>query len=82
MERERAPMGVFVTAAEPTAPMLREAAAVGRFTDEFDRSWPRLQIVTLAELFQGRRPAIPFVDPLVALRRARREATAKQEMLL
>jgi site-specific DNA-methyltransferase (adenine-specific) len=82
MERERAPMGVFVTAAEPTTPMLREAAAVGRFTDEFDRSWPRLQIVTLAELFQGRRPAIPFVDPLVALRRARREATGKQEMLL
>jgi DNA modification methylase len=82
MERERAPMGVFVTAAEPTAPMLREAAAVGRFTDEFDRSWPRLQIVTLADIFRGRRPAIPFVDPLIALRRARREATAKQEILL
>ncbi len=82
MERERAPMGVFVTAAEPTAPMLREAASVGRFTDEYDRSWPRLQIVTLAELFQGKRPAIPFVDPLAALRRARREQTAKQEVLL
>jgi site-specific DNA-methyltransferase (adenine-specific) len=83
MERERAPMGVFLSAAEPTAPMLREAAAVGRFTDEFDRSWPRLQILTLAELFQGKRPAIPFVDPLVALRRARKEETAaKQESLL
>jgi site-specific DNA-methyltransferase (adenine-specific) len=82
MERERAPMGVFVSAAEPTAPMLREAAAVGRFTDEFERSWPRLQVLTLAELFQGKRPAIPFVDPLVALRRARREEVTRQQSLL
>lgn len=82
MEREKAPIGVFVTAAPPTGPMLREAAAVGRFTDEFDRGWPRLQILTLAELFQGKRPAIPFVDPLVALRRARREETERQGNLL
>ena len=54
----------------------------GRFTDEFDRGWPRLQILTLAELFQGKRPAIPFVDPLVALRRARREETERQGNLL
>jgi site-specific DNA-methyltransferase (adenine-specific) len=62
--------------------MLREAAAVGRLTDDYDRSWPRLQILTLADLFQGKRPAIPFVDPLIALRRARREEMAKQENLL
>jgi len=82
MEREKAPIGIFVTAAPPTGPMLRETAAVERFTDEFDRGWPRLQILTLAELFQGKRPAIPFVDPLVALRRARREATETQGNLL
>jgi len=79
MEREKAPIGIFVTAAPPTGPMLREAAAVGRFTDEFDRGWPRLQILTLAELFQGKRPAIPFVDPLVALRRARREEVERRQ---
>lgn len=82
MEREKAPIGLFITAALPTGPMLREAAAVGRFTDEFGRGWPRLQILTLAELFRGKRPDIPFVDPLVALRRARREATERQETLL
>ncbi|MGS1016997.1 DNA methyltransferase [Allosphingosinicella humi] len=79
MEREKAPIGVFVTAALPTGPMLREAAAVGRFTDEWGRGWPRLQIITLAELFRGVRPAIPFADPLVALRRARREETSRQD---
>jgi site-specific DNA-methyltransferase (adenine-specific) len=82
MERERAPIGVFVTAALPTGPMLREAAAVGRFTDEFGRGFARLQILTLAELFRGMRPEIPFVDPLAAIRRARREETARQANLL
>jgi site-specific DNA-methyltransferase (adenine-specific) len=81
MEREKAPIGVFVTAALPTGPMLREAAAVGRFTDEWGRGWPRLQIITLAELFRGVRPAIPFADPLVALRRARREEISRQDAL-
>ncbi len=82
MERERAPLGIFITAHEPTGPMLREAAAVGRFTDEFGRGWPRLQILTLADLFQGKRPAIPYPDPLAAIRKARREATERQESLL
>lgn len=82
MEREKAPIGIFVTAALPTGPMLREAAAVGRFTDEFGRGVARLQILTLAELFRGVRPDIPFVDPLAVLRRARREATERQDNLL
>ncbi len=81
MEREKAPIGIFITAHDPTGPMLREAAAVGRFTDEFGRGWPRLQILTLRDLFQGKRPAIPFPDPLAAIRKARREATEKQESL-
>ena len=82
MEREKAPIGIFVTAHDPTGPMLREAAAVGRFTDEFGRGWPRLQILTHADLFQGKRPAIPYPDPLAAIRKARREATERQENLL
>lgn len=82
MEREKAPIGIFVTAALPTGPMLREAAAVGRFTDEFGRGFARLQILTLAELFRGKRPEIPFVDPLAAIRRARREESARQGELL
>lgn len=36
----------------------------------------------VAELFQGKRPAIPFPDPLVALRKARREEKAEQKSLL
>ncbi len=82
MEREKAPIGVFITKAIPTSAMEREAAAVGRFTDGYARSYPRLQIVRLAELIQGRKPQIPNVDPTAGLKRAGREETVKQERLL
>jgi adenine specific DNA methylase Mod len=83
MEREKAPIGVFICAAMPTRPMEREAAAVGRFEDGFGRTYPRLQIITLAELFQGKKPDIPFVDP-ASVKRAKREdvGAAKQGSLL
>ena len=81
MEREKAPIGVFITAAMPTRPMETEAAAVRRFTDEWGRTYPKLQIITLAELFQGKKPDIPFVDP-ASVKRAKREDTARQENLL
>ena len=81
MEREKAPMGVFITAALPTKPMETEAAAVGRFEDEWGRTYPKLQIITLAELFQGKKPDIPFVDP-ASVKRAKREDTSQQGSLL
>jgi site-specific DNA-methyltransferase (adenine-specific) len=81
MEREKAPLGVFVTAEPPTRAMEKDAAAVGRFEDEWGRTYPRLQIITLAELFQGKKPAIPFVDP-ASVKRAKREETGKQERLI
>jgi DNA modification methylase len=83
MEREKAPIGIFLTKALPTSAMEREAAAVGRFHAEATgKSYPRLQIITLAELFAGKRPDIPYVDPAAAFKRAAREDTTKQASLL
>lgn len=81
MEREKAPMGVFITAENPTRNMEADAAAVGRFEDEWGRTYPKLQIITLAELFQGKKPDIPFVDP-ASVKRAKREDTSHQDSLL
>jgi site-specific DNA-methyltransferase (adenine-specific) len=81
MEREKAPIGVFITASLPTRPMETEAAAVGRFEDEWGRTYPRLQIITLAELFQGKKPDIPFVDPS-SIKRAKREDMSQQATLI
>ena len=83
MERERAPIGIFITKVLPTGVMEREAAAVGRFhAAATGRSYPRLQILTLADLFAGRRPDIPYVDTSAAFRRAPREELAHQDRLL
>lgn len=83
MVREKAPFAVFITAALPTAAMEREAAAVGRLHAEATgRGYARLQILTLAELFAGRRPDLPLVDGDAPFRRARREDGAQQPSLL
>lgn len=83
MERDKAPIGVFITKRRPTMPMTREAAAVGRFHSQVTgRSYPRLQILTLADLFDGKRPDLPYVDTGVAFRRAAREDTGRQQRLL
>jgi site-specific DNA-methyltransferase (adenine-specific) len=55
MSRERAEIGIFVTLKGPTAPMKREAAEAG-FTKE---GYPRLQILTIADLFDGRKLELP-----------------------
>ena len=83
LERERAPFGVFLTAQPPTRPMERDAAAVGVWENEYTgRKHPRLQILTLAELFQGKRPDIPWVDASATSKSAKREETGKQGTLL
>jgi len=82
MERENAKIGVFLTAQPPTRAMERDAAAVGVWENEYTgRKHPRLQIITLAELFQNKRPDIPWVDTSMA-KQAKREETNKQEKLL
>lgn len=83
MIQQKATAAVFVTKALPTSAMDKEAAAVGRFHAEATgKSYPKLQIITLAELFQGKRPDLPYVDPTAAFRRAAREDSAKQGSLL
>lgn len=82
MQREGAPLGVFLTAQPPTRAMERDAAAVGVWENELTgRKHPRLQILTLAELFQNKRPDIPWVDAS-AVKAAKREDTTQQGRLL
>ncbi len=58
IEREGAKGGVFVTLAEPTREMQREAAAAGFFETSFGQH-PKLQILIIAELLAGKRPNLP-----------------------
>ncbi|MFZ5835146.1 MAG: DNA methyltransferase [Pseudomonadota bacterium] len=73
IEREKAAIGVLITAMLPTRAMQKEAAAVGLYDCGLEEKFPRLQIITLAELFQGKRPRIPLVDTAATFRTAARE---------
>lgn len=57
VEREHAQMGLFITLAEPTDPMRKEAVAAGYYTNPYDEPYPKIQILTIAELLDGRKPA-------------------------
>ena len=76
VEREDAKIGVFVTLAEPTKPMTTEAVKAGFYETEYGK-YPKLQILTIEDLFADKRPAIPLVDPSM-FRRAATEKTGKQ----
>ncbi len=80
IEREKAAIGVLITATLPTRAMEKEAAAVGFFECDFGK-FPRLQIITLAEMFQGKRPRIPLIDAAATFRTAAKEDTGKQHKL-
>jgi site-specific DNA-methyltransferase (adenine-specific) len=82
MQRDNALIGVLITAQMPTRAMESNAASVGVWENELTgRKHPRLQIITLAELFQGKRPDIPWVDASV-FKKAKREDRSEQGSLL
>ncbi len=73
-------MGLFVKLAEPTAPMKKEAASSGVLDTPFGK-FVRLQILTIEDLFAGKKPAMPPEDPAAFRRAAREEDKTRQAKL-
>lgn len=65
-------MGLFSTLSPPTEPMRIAATAAG-FYETLWGKHPRIQILTIAELLDGKRPDMPLVDVGAAFRAASRE---------
>ena len=61
IDREKAKIGVFITLAEPTGPMKTEAVKAGYYETLYGK-YPKLQILTIGDLFAGKQPNIPLVD--------------------
>ena len=60
LAREKAVIAALVTLREPTKPMVAEAASAGFFQSEnFREQYPRLQILTVAELLGGKQLLYP-----------------------
>jgi len=69
LEREQAEIGVFLCFEEPTKPMLREAAETGFYKSSDGTTYPRIQILTIQQILDGKQPEYPL---------HRRDATFKQ----
>jgi hypothetical protein len=74
LRREKAAVGLFITLREPIRPMPQEAATAGCYVPEPfpDQRFPRLQILTIAEILQGKQAQDPRFAPTATFKRARR----------
>ncbi|MGD0827658.1 MAG: DNA methyltransferase [Desulfobaccales bacterium] len=75
LEREKAAIGAFISLAEPTALMIKEAATAGLYEPEHlpGLRYPRLQILTIAELLLGKKLVYPRIAPDVTFKKAPRQ---------
>lgn len=81
MDREKAAIGAFITLRPPTRAM-REEAAAARFYEPENLSgmrYPRIQIVTVAELLAGKRLDYPRLGIATFKKAPRRAKTSPQE---
>jgi hypothetical protein len=62
----RASMATFITLQDPTGPMREKATAAGTYRHPWSRTeYPKIQIVTIQEILDGKRLDIPLsVDVL------------------
>ena len=79
MDREKAALGLFLTLNEPSREMEREAVSAG-FHETGGMKVPRLQILTAAQILDGKRPQVPF-GFTEGFKKAGRENEDRQQQL-
>jgi site-specific DNA-methyltransferase (adenine-specific) len=79
VDRENAKIGVFITLADSTGPMRTEAVKAG-FYETLYGKYPKIQILTIRELFEGKQPNIPLIDSS-SFKKAARETVGQQDHL-
>jgi site-specific DNA-methyltransferase (adenine-specific) len=85
VDREKAEIGVLICLEEPTKAMRTEAASAGFYHSPVwkDQKYPRLQILTIAELLDGKRIVYPPAGQVnVTYKRAPRAKPKGSEQLL
>ncbi len=82
VETQDAVIGVFITLNPPTQPMVKAAAAAGRFQwlHVNHTTYPKIQIRTIEELLSGHGIEYPQTPVDVTFRRAKRAALQSQQL--
>jgi len=81
LEREKAPIGVLITLEEPSRPMLQESAAGGFYEPEHfpGHQYPRIQMLTIKELLEGKEAQYPRMAPAATFKRAQRHRRSTED---
>lgn len=84
MEREDADMGVLITLKESTKGMETEAAEAGFYTSPLGKDYPKVQILTIKELLEGKKVEMPRMGSQakdISLKEAEKHKEDKQQGL-
>lgn len=70
IERENAPMGILMTLNDPTSEMKREANLAGEYMYSNTVSFPKIQILSLRDWFEGKTIKLPTTNIVNPFKRA------------
>jgi SAM-dependent methyltransferase len=81
LEREKAEIGVYISLEESTKPMRAEAAEAGFYhSDTWNKDYPKVQILTIEELLDGKQIDMPPIQQVnTTYKRARRQKPSEAE---
>ena len=83
LDREHEPIGVLVTLRPPTREMSLEAVAAGSYESAFwGKKFPRIQILSVADVLNGKRVEMPPRQSVFARAERERESVGEQGALL
>jgi hypothetical protein len=81
LDREKAEIGVFLCYESPTKPMIKEAAEAGFYKSTDGTTYPKLQILTIQQILEGRQPEYPLHRRDATFKKAPRSRPAAAENL-
>jgi len=84
LDREKAAIGVLISLQEPTKPMRTEAAGAGFYESPWGTKHPKLQLLTVGELLEGKKIDAPPSRDIRTFKKApkaKRKATHRQKMI-
>ena len=75
VEREKASKGFFLTSKNPTGPMKEEVTKQGFYKDSLGNEYLKVQILTIEEILNGKKPDTPQKVPIY-------ESTTKEKEIM
>ncbi len=82
LEREKEPIGVLLSLKQPTREMKTEAAAAGTWrSEQWQKNYPRIQLISASDLFNGKGVQVPaYVSPFAKAAREVQDESEQREL--